>query len=229
MDDTQPGQRSKTKVVIRECVAVIIWIYILLKLTVFEIDIYFLDHFAASLRWILDFKAFVLMVVVAVLWVVLGKSSFPKTILYIAAYPAVLLFWKVPKLVLRRWPIVIISAPCIYRLVTTFRTTFLICATLSALAALLSTDRRMLAAATIVLVIFAVVHLVRSFRKAYGIGPFVRLSALLSRLRASIQKGTGPGGRRGDRGAGPSPRDRHQDAARSGPENQRVHRFGEGV
>jgi hypothetical protein len=50
MDDTQPGQRSKTKVVIRECVAVIIWIYILLKLTVFEIDIYFLDHFAPSLR-----------------------------------------------------------------------------------------------------------------------------------------------------------------------------------
>src|ERR1700693_5427457 len=117
---------SRVRWIVRECIAGTIWTFIVLKLVVFDIDIYLLDRLAPQLRWILDFKVFVIIALIGVAWAALGQTGFQKTMLYVGTYPAIVLFWRLPKLAFRRWPLVILSAPIVYRLVSTLRTTFLL-------------------------------------------------------------------------------------------------------
>jgi hypothetical protein len=192
MAGNQPDRPSRTRRAIRECIAIAVWVYVLVKSAVYDIDIYLVDRFAPQLRWILEFKAFVILAVIALCCVALSGKSFFMTGLYIGAYPVVVVFRLLPMLVFKQWPVLIVSAPVVYRLVTTFRATLLIytAALFSGLAVFLSGNRGILAAAAATLFLFIVVHLVRSFRKAYAAGAFFRLALLLSKLRASIAKGT---------------------------------------
>lgn len=121
----------------REVFAIVVWVYVLLKLAVFDVDVYLFDRLAPQLRWILDLKAVVIVAIVAFLWIGLGRANFFKTALYLLGYPAILVFWRVPKLALRNSPVFILAAPFIYRLITTFRTT-LVMYTAAALAGLVS-------------------------------------------------------------------------------------------
>jgi hypothetical protein len=192
MADAQPARFAIAKWAIREIVAATVWIYLLLKLFVFDLDLYVVTHLAPRLRWAADYKAFVILAVVAASWLAMGNATFFKTALYIGGYPAVLLFWRLPKAAFKTWPAVIISTPVIYRLATTFRATFLLytMAILSGLAAILSTNPAVLGLAAIAMTSFILVHLLRSFRKAYGTGAFARLAGLLSKLRAHVEKGS---------------------------------------
>lgn len=198
---------ERTKWVIREFLAAVVWSYIFLKLLVFDIDNFLLTRFT-HFGWLLQFKAFIILGLTAILWLVLGKDRFPKAALYMTAYPAILLFWRLPKIVFRRWSLVIIAAPAIYRSATTIRTNFLIytVAILSALATFVSTNRSILIIAVISLIVFVLVHLLRSLRVAYSEGPFIRLAGLLSRLRSQIDKGMFDGTQTaGANAAGPNP------------------------
>jgi hypothetical protein len=77
MTSTPPvgNQMVTFKRIVRECTAVILWTYVLLKLVVFDLDIYLLDRFAPKWRWILDLKAFILLGAMAFVWVTLGCGA----------------------------------------------------------------------------------------------------------------------------------------------------------
>ena len=123
MTDTQPTDGSTTRLlrVMREFVAAVLWAYIVVKLAVFDIDLYIVQRFSPRFVWLLNLKVFVLIGLSAIAWVVLGRRQFPLTILYILAYPLVVIFWRVPQVAFRRWPLFIAFAPGVYRAVRTFR------------------------------------------------------------------------------------------------------------
>jgi hypothetical protein len=179
---------AKPKWVVREFIAVVFWGYILLKLAVFDIDVYVLDHFAPNLRWVLDLKVFFLM---AMLGVLLRGSAFYASFAYIALYPFIVLLWKVPKFALRRWSLAIAFTPAIYRLAATVRTTFSIYAlgTCSTLLIVYGSRPELLLPAIFGLSLFLVFHLYRSLRKAYGNGAFAAMASGVRKLRENVQEG----------------------------------------
>ena len=187
-----PSTRQRISWIARECIAGAIWAYIFVKLFVFDIDIYIIDHFAPQFRWVIDYKAFGIAAVAAVALAVLRPAAFLKTALYVGAYPVVFLFWRLPKVAFARWPAIILLAPVVYRLASTFRSTFVLytVASLSILAIVMSTDHGLLGLAILGLGVFIGSHLFRSFKKAYGKGAFARLAFQLAKLRGSVEKGT---------------------------------------
>ena len=111
------------------------------------------------------------MAALAVAWVVVGGTAFPRTIIYILAYP--------PKLAFRRWALLIAFTPGILQVVTTLRTVFLFytAAAVSGLVVEIGSNKTMLFAAMVALSVFLATHLYRSFRKAYSssvLSPFRR-------------------------------------------------------
>lgn len=194
MTDTQPTDGSTTRLlrVMREFVAAVLWAYIVVKLAVFDIDLYIVQRFSPRFVWLLNLKVFVLIGLSAIAWVVLGRRQFPLTILYILAYPLVVIFWRVPQVAFRRWPLFIAFAPGVYRAVRTFRTTYELyaAAAVAALAVELGSSKVVLLAGMLVLAGFLVTHLYRSFRKAYSSSVFKALSSIMIRIRNSVEKGS---------------------------------------
>lgn len=78
-----------------------LWIYVVLKLFVVDIDRIIVDAVSPSIGWLLGYKVLVVLLVVIV-----GASFFWKwgavlSALYIAFFPLVVLFWKLPNLVVK--------------------------------------------------------------------------------------------------------------------------------
>jgi hypothetical protein len=191
-EDSKPTSSfGKLRSVFRECLAIVFWIYLLIKLFVFDVDIYIVDHLIPQFRWILDIRAFIILALLAGMLIILGRKKFFGNLLYILAYPLVVLFWKLPALAFRKWPLTIAFAPVIYRGVSTFPTTFLLytLAALSALAIIASRDSAWLVAGMLGFFVFLLAHLYRSFREAYSEGVTSRLSMILRKFKEQIQKG----------------------------------------
>ncbi len=194
MTEMQPTDGSTTRLAraMRECVAALLWAYVLVKLFIFAVDIYLLERFAPKFVWLVNVKAFILIGLIAVAWLVIGRRRLPHALLYIVAYPLIVLFWRVPKLAFRRWPLFIAFAPGIYRAISTFRTTYELYAVASICSIVIVTgsSKPLSLAATAGLAGFLVSHLYRSFRKAYSSSVFRAVSTLMTKLRDSVERGT---------------------------------------
>jgi hypothetical protein len=106
----QPTKKDKGTVghllaVIKEIVAVLFWIYVLTKLFVFDIDVFLIDKFLPGYAWLLNFKFFILIGTVAVIWLLTKNKHILLWSLYIFFYPAVIIFWKIPSFIfkMRSW------------------------------------------------------------------------------------------------------------------------------
>jgi len=176
----------------REIVAVAFWVFLLVKVIVFDIDVYLIDRYAPSLTWILDCKFIISMVLIAGLWMLLGRERFRILVAYVLFYPFIVLFWKIPKLAFRRWPLAIAFAPALYDVAVGFRFSFILLALamVSGLLIAVSSRRAFLLASMVVLGFFLVVHLVQSFRKAYKSNVFSGLSELVKKLCTRVQSGS---------------------------------------
>ncbi len=86
-----------TLYVIREILVVFLWIFIFVKLLIFDFDIYFFKVFVPSLSWIIDYKFIILIVTLSIFWIISNKSFFRQTIALLIFYPLFLLFWRIPR------------------------------------------------------------------------------------------------------------------------------------
>ena len=152
-----------------EIIAVLCWLYALTKLFVFDIDIYLLNLIAPGWAWLLDFK---------LTHSRLDRnrdagdkeSDFGVAVLYIAFYPFVLLFWKVPRFVWKQqsWLLAFAIVNAAISFFYSFRrdfiagTLFLICAILIVTA---SNSYVLMVAAAVMLAIIAFAYYT-AFRKA---------------------------------------------------------------
>ena len=105
----KPSLLSRVGSFVTEVVAIVVWLYVLIELFVFDIDQVFRSSLPPSYSWIVDFK-FVLIFAAAALIATFARRwrSWSK-LTYIALYPLIVVFWRVPFLILRQrsWPLAI--------------------------------------------------------------------------------------------------------------------------
>lgn len=96
---------SKFFSLLREVIAALFWIYVLLKLFIFDVDVYLVSKYLPNYAWLLNFKFFILIGAIAIIWLVTKNKYILFWSLYILFYPAILLsilLWKISLFVFKQ-------------------------------------------------------------------------------------------------------------------------------
>lgn len=80
----------------------LIWAYSIVKLFVFDVDVYILQTYIPALLWIAQFRFILLPLILGMLWLSLGPKSLFGIMIYVVFFPFVLTFWKIPRLIYRQ-------------------------------------------------------------------------------------------------------------------------------
>ena len=54
----------------REIIAVLFWVYVIVKLLIFDVDIFLVEKFSPNYVWLLNYKFFILIGTIATIWLV---------------------------------------------------------------------------------------------------------------------------------------------------------------
>jgi len=91
---------KKQKKILREVLAPVIWIYVVLKVII-DFDAWLIYEHFPSFSWVIYYRPFFLLGIVAILYLKLGKSKFWKLVGFCMAYPFILILWRIPKALLK--------------------------------------------------------------------------------------------------------------------------------
>ncbi|MGD0590749.1 MAG: hypothetical protein ABSA44_08125 [Bacteroidota bacterium] len=91
------------KKTIGELFAFTLWLYMVIKLFVFDFDVYIVDTYFPSLSWLVYFKFLLFLVLIMIYWIFVGDKNFFKAIAFVLFYPFILLFWRIPNLFIGNW------------------------------------------------------------------------------------------------------------------------------
>jgi hypothetical protein len=102
--DTDEEKRRKARrrrrwIVILDVIGALVWLYVFLKLFVFDVDRAIIEQIAPNALEVLNYRFFFLLAVVAL--VVLIARRYWVGLLYIVFFPFIVLFWKIPRLIYR--------------------------------------------------------------------------------------------------------------------------------
>ncbi len=176
---------------LRDIIASTLWAYALVKLFVFDVDTYLLGLIAPNSTWILNLRLFAIALVLAVLWVILGNKRFSLFFAYVVGYPLVILFWKLPIFILRRWAQFLVLLPFIYDAFLSFRTTFVLYTAIavSTLAIVLGKQPIILVPAMACLGLSLIFILYRAFGRTYSSRIYSLMAAYIRGLHPKIASG----------------------------------------
>lgn len=177
--------------VVREFCAITLWLFIFVKLLLFDIDIYLANKYVPSFRWVLNYKFFSVLILISAILLIIGKKPFRKFLIYIIGYPLIILFWQIPKLLFRNWALTIAFSPAIYEIIISFRSRFVLITivSLSALCVVLTNSPYLLIPSMVFLGTYLIVYLHRNLRRAYRSSIFEGLADLVKKLRIQLEKG----------------------------------------
>lgn len=186
-------KEEKTKVgnverILREICSLVLWLFFFIKVVVFDIDVYLAEKYASSFRWILDYRFFGLLILISIALLLSVKKRSRKFLVYVIAYPLIILFWKLPKLIFRNWALAIAFAPAVYELIRSFRFTFILMtvASVSALSIVFSSNPFIIVPSMVFLGLYLIMDLYRNLRRAYRSSIFQGLADLIKKLRVKF-------------------------------------------
>ncbi|HAG49715.1 MAG: hypothetical protein A2X87_00255 [Deltaproteobacteria bacterium GWC2_42_51] len=81
---------------IRETIAILFWVYVLVKLFAFDIDVFLMNKLLPEFVWLLNLKFFILIGIIASIWLVTKNKHILSWSLHVFFYPAIVLLWKIP-------------------------------------------------------------------------------------------------------------------------------------
>lgn len=87
---------------VRETLAVLFWGYVSIKLFVFDIDIFLINRFLPSYAWLLNLKFFIVIGVLALIWLCIKNKHILAWSLYVLFYPGIILLWKIPYFIFKQ-------------------------------------------------------------------------------------------------------------------------------
>ena len=172
---------------LREAIGVVLWTALIIEF--FVVD--FVGPATQQLPWLhelVHYRLLLILGLLSALLLLLGGRLFILFVGYIVAYPFVLVFWHLPKLLFRNWAMLIAFAPAIYSTIATFkwRFAFFTLALISATAILVSVDQRILICSMVFLGFYLVMHYIRRFRAAFS--PSTVFRTWVDNIRASSDK-----------------------------------------
>ena len=83
-------------------VFVVAWLYVIVKLFVFDIDQYVVGKYFPECLWLLNFKFFIFIGIIAIVWLQLGTTKFINLLFYGLFYPLIVFFWKIPYFIFKQ-------------------------------------------------------------------------------------------------------------------------------
>lgn len=93
---------SKFAKITREIVAVLIWVYTIIKLLIFDIDTYLVQSLLPSHIYLLKYRFLIIIGLIAVIWLFTSTKQVFIWFVYIFFYPVILLFWRIPYIVFKQ-------------------------------------------------------------------------------------------------------------------------------
>jgi len=160
---------SLTKIgfAVREIVALAIWMLIITKLFVYDIDLLVVRR-VEWLQRFYPYKFFFILAVVAAVWLILGGKFARKIILFIAVYPVILL-WRLIVIAFKNWATLLLFAPALESMVRTFKWRFILSsfAILAALGIALLVQPAAIITCMSTVGIYLILHYAFRFRSAY--------------------------------------------------------------
>jgi hypothetical protein len=94
--DNQPKRTNRIPGIFREIVAIFFWLYLISKVFIFDFDIYLAEKIFPEYGWIIQYRFFILLFVLAVIFLLTKNRNIVVWSLYILLYPFVVLVWKIP-------------------------------------------------------------------------------------------------------------------------------------
>lgn len=89
------GPIDRVLSIIREILAIFFWLYVIVKLLIFDIDQFLIERTAPSYAWVLNFKFFIITGTLAVIWLFTKSKHILSWAAYVLFYPLFFLLWKV--------------------------------------------------------------------------------------------------------------------------------------
>lgn len=177
--------------IIRECIAISIWLCLFVKFVLFDFDVYLFENKFPQLSWLVRYRFVITMGVLATLWLILGSKRLKSIILYVIAYPFIIVFWKLPKLIIKNWPVALVFSLAFGDIVKSFKLNCILTsfALVAGLITLISGNTYLLAISMIYLGIVLSLHLIHKTRKAYGASIFEGLAGHVRSFRNKIEAG----------------------------------------
>jgi hypothetical protein len=100
---TQPwsnaGKATRIRWLVLDLVAILFWSYAIVKVFVFDVDVYLVSLVGPELVWLLNYKLLILLSLILVAMLATRSLVLGFAIAYVALYPFVILFWKLPRFV----------------------------------------------------------------------------------------------------------------------------------
>lgn len=111
-----------------EFFSISLWLYLIVKNFLFDIDIYFLEKFLPEYVGILDYKFVFIICILAFVLALTRKKIFIVWATYIILYPLIFLFWKVPFFIFKQksWVLAIALINSIISSLISFKRAFII-------------------------------------------------------------------------------------------------------
>lgn len=85
--------------IVRDGISIAFWIYVPIKLFVFDIDQYVFSSLCPNYLWLLKFKFPFLLLIFAFLWITIKPKKLFLNAIYVLFFPVVILLWKAPKFI----------------------------------------------------------------------------------------------------------------------------------
>lgn len=82
--------------------SILFWIYLILKLFIFDLDYYLLQEYFPQHEWVIKYKFFIIIGVIALYWFFVKTKTFLYSCLLIIFYPFYFIFWQIPKVLFKR-------------------------------------------------------------------------------------------------------------------------------
>lgn len=127
--EAQPAVRKDMRIfwLWMDLVAIMFWSYALVKLFIFDVDVYLISLTNPEFVWLLNYKFPILLGTIVLAMLLTRRSVLGLSAIYIAAYPFIVLFWKIPKFVWNQksWVFVFAALNAVIGLIRSFRRDFI--------------------------------------------------------------------------------------------------------
>ncbi|MDP3149296.1 MAG: hypothetical protein Q8N83_09240 [Ignavibacteria bacterium] len=164
-------KEAKWVVGLREIIGGILWSFLIVKIFFFDIDIFFINAINPSWVVILNYKFFINLGILSILWITLGNDKFLKLISTILFFPWILLFWRIPKIFWKSksWIGVFASIGIVFTFFSTLKTNFMnfTVISFSVLVVWISYSQPLLIIAMIFLFLYLIYHYAKRFKYAF--------------------------------------------------------------
>ncbi len=87
---------------LKDVFALLFWAFILIKLFVFDIDVYLVNKVSSKYVFLLDYKFIFFVGVLALIWIFTRSAKVLIFGLYVVFYPLIVLFWRVPVFIFKQ-------------------------------------------------------------------------------------------------------------------------------